>query len=107
VPSKYLTTEIKCPTLFERLTKLVELGDAYVILNGGTGTLLELSLVWESINKNLISEKPCASIGPMWSEIVSSMEKQIARENRKTGLIKCFDDADSCAEYIVKALNHS
>ena len=35
--SKYLTKEIKCHTLFERLTNLLEIGDAFVILQGGTG----------------------------------------------------------------------
>lgn len=104
LPSKYLTKEIRCSSLFERLEKLIELGDAYIILNGGTGTLLELSLVWESINKNLIAEKPCASVGFMWNDIVSAMEKQIEREKRKTGLIKCFDDVENCADYIIKSI---
>lgn len=103
-PSKYLTREIKCDTLFERLTKLVELGDAYIILNGGTGTLLELSLVWELMNKNLLADKPCAAIGPVWKSIVSAMEGQIEREMRKTNLVKCFDTVEECSEYIIKKL---
>ncbi len=101
-PSEYLTSEIKCHTLFERLEKLIELGDAYIILNGGTGTLLELALVWESINKNLITQKPCAAVGPMWKGIIAGMEKQIERERRNTGLIKCFDDVEDCADYIIE-----
>lgn len=104
IPSIYLTKEIKCDTLFERLTKLLELGDAYIILNGGTGTLLELSLVWELMNKNLLAEKPCASVGKMWGSIVSAMEKQIKKEKRKTGLIKCFNSAEESAEYIISCV---
>lgn len=103
-PSEYLTKEIKCNSLFERLTKLIELGDAYVILNGGTGTLLELALVWESMNKNLLIEKPCAAVGKMWSEIITPMEKQIEMEKRKTGLIRCFDSVDECADFIINML---
>jgi uncharacterized protein (TIGR00730 family) len=102
-PSKYLSREIKCDTLFERLTKLIELGDAYIILNGGTGTLLELSLVWESINKNLIDAKPCAAVGPVWNSIVNAMEGQIQREKRKTSLIKCFDTVEECSKYIIES----
>ncbi len=101
IPSKYLTKEIKCSSLFERLKNLVEIGDAYIILQGGTGTLVELSLVWEYMNKGMISEKPFACHGSMWKEIVSFMEKQIAKEGRKTGLIKCFDDIDECAGYVI------
>ena len=105
LPSKFLKKEIKCLTLFERLKNLMEIGDAYIVLNGGTGTLLELALVWEYFNKGMIPEKPFACHGKMWNEIVSSMEKQIEREKRKTGLIKCFDDIDGSAEYVASFFN--
>ncbi len=104
-PSKYLTKEIKCKTLFERITKLVELGDAYVILQGGTGTLLELSVVWELMNKNLLKIKPVVCHSKMWNEIVGIMEKQIEHEGRKNGLIKCADSVEEIAEYIEAELN--
>jgi len=104
VPSKYLTREIKCNTLFERLQNLIKHGDAYIVLNGGTGTLVELALVWELINKNMLNEKPFACHGSMWKEIVNLMEEQIKREHRKTGLIKCFDEIDDCANYIIEKL---
>jgi len=85
-PSKYLTEEIKCKTLFERIEKLISLGDGYVVLQGGTGTLLELAVVWEFMNKNMLKEKPIVIHSPMWEEIVSVMEKQIIFENRKPDL---------------------
>jgi uncharacterized protein (TIGR00730 family) len=102
-PSKYLTKEIRCHTLFERLENLIKIGDAFVILQGGTGTLLELSLVWEFMNKNMIEIKPFACYGKMWNEIVGLMEKQILKEKRKTGLIKCFDDIEECAGYLINS----
>ena len=102
VPSKYLTKEIQCGNLFDRLKNLVEIGDAYIVLQGGTGTLLELALIWEYMNKGMIPEKPVASHSSMWTDIVGIMEKQIARERRKTGLIKCFDEIEECAEFILK-----
>ena len=97
IPSKHLTKEIKCGSLAERLQKLIETGDAYIVLQGGTGTLVELALVWEYINKGMISEKPFACHGLMWHDIVYVMENQIAKEGRQTGLIKCFDDIDEWA----------
>ncbi len=103
-PSRYLTREIKCNSLFERLENLVEIGDAYIVLQGGTGTLLELALVWEYMNKGMLPEKPVACHSSMWNEIVSVMEKQISKEKRKTGLIKCFESIDECAEYIISSL---
>jgi uncharacterized protein (TIGR00730 family) len=101
VPSKYLTREIKCTTLFERITKLVETGDGYVIMQGGTGTLLELAVVWELMNKNLSKTKPVACHSNMWNDIVKVMEKQIQKEGRKTGLIKPCDTVEQIVEYLV------
>ncbi|MCX7798446.1 MAG: LOG family protein [Melioribacter sp.] len=104
IPSMYLTKEIKCDNLFERLRLLIEHGDAYIVLNGGTGTLVELAIVWELMNKNALAEKPFACHGKLWKEIVELMEVQIRREKRRLGLIKCFDNIDDCAEYIIQAL---
>ena len=104
IPSKYLTSEIRCETLFERLTKLIGHGDAYIVLQGGTGTLLELSLVWEYLNKGLIPVKPVAVHDSMWMNIVNLMEKQIVKEGRTTGLVKGFEDIQECAGYIISQL---
>jgi uncharacterized protein (TIGR00730 family) len=103
--SKYLTKQISTSSLFERINKLIDHGDAYIILNGGTGTLLELSTVWEFFNKSLINQKPVACYGGMWKIIVDEMEKRIVLEKRKTELIKCFDNLDECADYIISRLD--
>lgn len=41
--NKWIKEVVSTNTLVERLLKLIELGDAYVLLRGGTGTLLELA----------------------------------------------------------------
>lgn len=99
-PNEYLTKEVKCNTLFERIAKLVELGDAYVMLQGGTGTLLELSVVWEFINKGIIEKKPLVCHSNMWKDLVAIIDEQIEKENRETNLIKCCDSIDEIVEYL-------
>ncbi|PJA96708.1 MAG: DNA-binding protein, partial [Ignavibacteriales bacterium CG_4_9_14_3_um_filter_34_10] len=64
----------------------------------------ELSLIWEMMNKNLIPEKPIACVGEMWNKIVAEMENRIMLEKRKTGLVKCFNDSDNCADYVIDSL---
>ena len=105
VPSEYLTEEIKCRTLFERISKLVELGDAYVILRGGTGTLLELAVVWEFMNKNLLVRKPIICHSDMWKSITEIMEAQIRHEGRETGIVKHSDSIKEIADYIIASLS--
>ena len=99
-PTKYLTKEIKCNSLFERISKLVEIGDAYIVLQGGTGTLLELAVVWEFMNKSLLESKPVLCHSKMWKDIVYIMERQIEKEKRVIGLIKYCKNVDGMVEYL-------
>jgi uncharacterized protein (TIGR00730 family) len=102
--SKNLTREIKCDTLFKRLDTLIEYGDGFIILPGGTGTLLEISLVWELFNKGILDEKPVACLGEMWNNIVSPMEERVAYEKRKTNLVKCFNNVSDIVKFITSEL---
>lgn len=98
--SSNLSHEIKCDTLFERLDNLINLGDAYIVLPGGTGTLLEISLVWELMNKNILDNKPIACLGEMWKNMVDPMEKRVKWEKRKENLVSCFDDKNDLIQFI-------
>lgn len=99
-PCEYLTCEIKCNDLKERLSKLVDTGDAYVILKGGTGTLLELALVWELLNKKIIKIKPVVTHSSMWKLIVETIDRQLMLEKSVTGLVKNLDTVEEIVEYI-------
>ncbi|MBN1972869.1 MAG: LOG family protein [Sedimentisphaerales bacterium] len=70
-PNEYITREILTNSLDERLDTLIELGQAYIVLPGGTGTLLELAKVWELQNKGFIKkQKPIILIGNFWNPLV-------------------------------------
>lgn len=69
--NRFVRQEITTPSLLARLDKLVQLGDAFVALPGGTGTLLELALVWELLNKRLIPRRtPLILLGDFWAPLI-------------------------------------
>ncbi len=103
-PNKYITREIRCKNVFERIEKLMQLGDGFVILQGGTGTLLELASVWEYSNKKLMDNKPIVCHSSMWKTIVDVMDKQMVYENRQPGLVKCFDTVDEIIYFLLNEL---
>jgi len=73
--NKYISREIVTSSLNERLDKLIELGSSYVVMGGGTGTLLELALVWELKNKGFLSgDKPIILLGEYWDRLVELVE---------------------------------
>jgi uncharacterized protein (TIGR00730 family) len=70
--NKYITRTIVTGSLDERLDTLIKLGQAYVVLPGGTGTLLELAKVWELKNKGFLeSGKPIILVGEFWKPLVN------------------------------------
>jgi uncharacterized protein (TIGR00730 family) len=74
VPNKYISREVDTVSLDERLDKLIQLGQAYVVLPGGTGTLLELAKVWELKNKGFLkTDKPIILLGRFWKSLVESV----------------------------------
>ncbi|MBI3193012.1 MAG: LOG family protein [Ignavibacteriae bacterium] len=67
----------------DRLHKLVELGDAYVVLKGSTGTLVEFAMVWEYMNKSLLKEKPIIVVGDFWKPIVETFSNELVFEGKE------------------------
>jgi uncharacterized protein (TIGR00730 family) len=74
-PNKYITREIVTESLDERLDTLIKIGQAYIVLPGGTGTLLELAKVWELKNKGFSNaDKPIIIVGEFWKPLVKVIE---------------------------------
>ena len=69
--NEYISREIVTNSLDERLDTLIKLGQGYVVLPGGTGTLLELAKVWELKNKGFLKKsKPIILVGGFWKPLV-------------------------------------
>jgi len=59
----------------ERLFELIRLADGFVACKGGTGTLVELAVVWEMLNKSVIEGKPCAVLGDFWTPVLDRVRE--------------------------------
>ena len=69
--NEYVSSEIVADSLDERVDTLIKLGQGYVVLPGGTGTLLELAKVWELKNKGFLNKsKPIILVGGFWKPLV-------------------------------------
>ena len=77
----WVEEEIRVATWQERLLKLVELGAGYVVLPGGTGTLVELAVAWEWINKGFLEPRPVVVLGDFWRPVVEAIPASELRLN--------------------------
>ena len=105
-PNAWISKTIPMPSLIDRLQKLVDLGDGYVILPGGTGTLLELALVWELLTKHLMQPKPVVCLGQFWMPLVGIVQAQLTRERRiaAAGAVSVVESVDECIQRLTGLL---
>lgn len=81
--NQWVDEEIRVDTWQERLFELIHRGSGYVVCRGGTGTLVELAVVWEMINKGVMKRKPVVSLGSFWTPVVQCVrEVEIADDSR-------------------------
>jgi uncharacterized protein (TIGR00725 family) len=93
--NEYVSREISTNSLNDRLNKLIELGDGYVVLPGSTGTLLELAAVWELKNKGFLDGgKPIILMGEFWRPLVELMAAEDAQS------MACVEVAATPAEAV-------
>src|SRR5438046_10398582 len=57
-------------TFFSRLHHFMIMSDAFVVVPGGIGTLLELSLAWQLLQVSKLYNTPLILVGKMWAELI-------------------------------------
>jgi predicted Rossmann-fold nucleotide-binding protein len=57
-------------TFFSRLHHFVLVSDAFVVVPGGIGTVLELMMVWQLLQVRKLADVPLILVGPMWKGLV-------------------------------------
>jgi len=77
----WIVEEVRTASFPERLMTLIARGDAYVVLPGGTGTLAELALAWEMMNKSALSatvggKRPLLLLGAYWQPVIDCLEQE-------------------------------
>ena len=65
-----------CADLPSRITTLLDRGDGYVVLRGATGTLAEIGLLLEMMNKGLMAVKPVVFLGDFWAPLLGLLAGQ-------------------------------
>lgn len=71
----WVEVEIRVATWQDRLFELIRLAHGFVACKGGTGTLVEFAVVWEMLNKSVMTGKPFAVLGNFWSPIIECVRE--------------------------------
>jgi uncharacterized protein (TIGR00730 family) len=71
----WVSQEIRVHTWQDRLFELIRRGSGYVVCTGGTGTLVELAVVWEMLNKGVMNRKPVVVLGDFWRPVIDRVRE--------------------------------
>ena len=101
-PNEFITENIATENLTARVAKLIEMGDAYAVLPGGTGTLLELAEIWELVNKGFVNPaKPIILITDFWRPLVELMAVD---DPASSGYIRIASSAETAVKMLKECL---
>lgn len=70
-PNPFVGRAFQHKTFFSRLHHFVISSDAFIVLPGGIGTMLELSMIWQLLQVRKLYDTPLILVGGMWRELVT------------------------------------
>ncbi len=110
--NSWIDTEVRMKTWEERLFELIRLADGFVACKGGTGTLVELAVVWEMLNKSVMKGKPVAVLGNFWQPVLDrvrevELEHPGPRGEANGRLVHVADGPGDAASYLQTRLKRS
>lgn len=90
-------------TFFSRLHHFMIASDAFVVVPGGIGTLLELSLAWQLLQVRKLYNTPLILVGKMWTELVAWGRKAMLEKGSELASELDFS-IPHCVETIEQAI---
>ena len=93
-------------TFFSRLHHFMIISDAFVVVPGGIGTLLELSLAWQLLQVRKLYNTPLIVVGKMWAELVEWGRRSMLRKGNELAsdidfsIPHCVNTIDECVALI-------
>lgn len=93
-------------TFFTRLHHFVLTSDAFVVVPGGIGTVLELMMVWQLLQVQHVRDTPLILVGKMWNELVDWAQTHLAKADPPLASLEdmdiplCVATADEAIAYL-------
>lgn len=94
-----LDEEVRTQNYLERTLKLIELGDVFVVMNGGTGTISEFGMAWGLARLYFGHHKHLILFGSWWHDIIEAFG---ANMHLRPEELKLYHIVDSPIEVLEK-----
>ena len=104
--NSFVTEAYEHQTFFTRLHHFVLVSDAFVVVPGGIGSVLELMMVWQLLQVRKLHNTPLILVGKMYAELVDWCRKSMLRSDcplaspQDMDIPICVDDGPSILKLI-------
>ena len=102
----FVTQAYEHRTFFTRLQQFVLMSDAYIVMPGGVGTVLEAMMIWQLLQVRHIEGTPLILTGKMYQDLVAWCRTYMLRpefsfaNNEDIDLPQCVDDGEGILRII-------
>ncbi len=97
--NSYVGEKIIAGSYLERLGMLLDTGDVYIVLPGGTGSLLELVAAWALKERNL-NDKKIICVGEVWYEMFQTLGFYSEKFLESATLVSHAKTIDKALDYL-------
>jgi uncharacterized protein (TIGR00730 family) len=101
-PKNITDKEIRTGTYIERMFKLLEHGDLYIIFKGGTGTLSEFATAWCLARLYYGVHKPFVLFGDFWKDITAVLKDKLFIRNKDEQVFKIISSPEQILDTVNK-----
>jgi len=99
-PENMVDELVMTENYLERTLKLLEMGDAFVIFNGGTGTISEFGMAWGLARLYFGSHEPMILYGSWWHEIMEAFGKNMKLRDEELRVYRIVDSPKEVLEEV-------
>ena len=95
-------TEIVTTNYIERMFKLMEHGDIFIIFKGGSGTISEFGAAWALAKLYYGHHKPFILYGDFWAEIIDVLRRNMNIDSKEYGVFEICRSREDVLQIIQK-----
>lgn len=104
--------EIKTKNYIERMFKLMEHADLYIIFKGGSGTISEFGTAWVMGKLYYGHHKPFILFGSFWHEIIDAFKKNMNIDSEELNVFRIVEKVNDVVpmvahfEHVFRGVKH-
>jgi len=98
----WVDEEVRTATFIERLETIIEIGQGYLALKGGIGTLTEISTVWSLLQTHSIPQRPLVLLVEPWQSLLDFCHSELIIRDSDYGFLRLARTPEEAVQALAK-----